>query len=255
MSDDNLQFGPGVGRDRWARRKRPTISVEKTARPAVAPYPQFAFTLIELMLVIGLIILLVGGLSLSLGDPAGNALASAQNQLASLAGAARSQAAVNQTEARLVIYATRPPSGDVEKYLRVLQVFVANPEGSQTWQPVGSPIYLPRGVYVVPTATAGLLAPGVIWPANPQPVSKTVGTFTLTGQPTGTVFASSPSVFYIEFEPDGSVKPASQPYTQIAVATAAVSGTLPAFNNSGSVRGVIIRPSGTISYVNDAASF
>jgi type II secretory pathway pseudopilin PulG len=214
-----------------------------------------AFTLVELMVVCGLIILLVSGLSFSLGDPASNALASAQNQLASLVGSARAQAAVNQTEARLVIYATRPPSGDVEKYLRVLQVFVANPEGSQTWQPVGNPVYFPRGVYLVPTATAGLLAANVIWPASPQPVSKTVGTFTLVGQPTGTVFGGSPSVFYVEFAPDGSIKPASSPYTQLAVAKGTLSGTLPNFTNPGAVRGVIIRPSGAVSYVNDAASF
>ncbi len=207
------------------------------------------------MIVIGLIIVLVSGLSLSLGDSSGNSLGTAQNLVASLVGTARAQAAVNQTEARVVIYATRPPSGDPDKYLRLLQVFVANPEGSQTWQPVGSPVYLPRGVYVVPTATAGLLASGVIWLANPQPVSKTIGAFTMSTQPTGTVFAGAPSCFYVEFEPDGSIKPASTPYTQIAVATATLTNNLPAFNNSGAVRGVIIRPSGAVTFVNDATSF
>ena len=209
------------------------------------------------MIVIGLIILLVSGLSLSLGDTAGNSLSSAQNLVATVVGAARAQAAVNQTEARVVVYATRPPSGDADKYLRLLQVFVANPEGSNTWQPVGSPVYLPRGVYVVPTATAGLLSTGVVWPSNPQPVSKTLGTFALTVQPTGTAFAGALTVFYLEFEPDGSIKspPAVAPYTQLAVATATVTNNLPTFNNPGAVRGVIIRPNGAVTYVNDAASF
>src|SRR4051812_27827279 len=76
-----------------------------------------AFTLIELMVVIGLIILLVSGLSLSLGDTAGNSLGSAQTMIGSLVGSARAQAALNQTEARLIVYAACTPTGDTEKYL------------------------------------------------------------------------------------------------------------------------------------------
>ena len=213
------------------------------------------FTLIELLVVIGLIVLLVGGLTLALGDTAGNSLAGAQNTLSSLVSSARAQAAVNQTQARVVIYATRPPGGDVEKYLRLLQVFVANPEGSKTWAAVGSPVYLPRGVYVVPNSTAGLLAAGVIWPANPQPVSKTLGT---DGAPTtaqGNPFFGASAVFYVEFQPDGSVKPASSPYTQIALSTATLSNNTPQFNNPGAIRGVIIRPNGAVSFVNEPAGF
>jgi prepilin-type N-terminal cleavage/methylation domain-containing protein len=215
-----------------------------------------AFTLIELMIVVGLIAALVGALTLSLGDTGGNSLASAQKVLGSLVGSARAQAAVNQTEARIVIYDVRPPSGDATKFLQLLGVFIASPEGTQNWQIVGSPVYLPRGVYFVPTATTGLLASGVVWPANPQPVSKTIGTFNLSAQPAGTAFAGTPTVFYVEFEPDGSVKPTSSPYTQLAVATGALSASsLPAFNNAGSVHGVLIRPTGAVTFVNDAASF
>ena len=215
------------------------------------------FTLIELMIVIGLIIVLVGGLSLSLGDTAGNSLGSAQNLVASLVGTARAQAAVNQTEARVVIYAARPPSGDSEKYLRLLQVFYNNTPGAArpTWAPVGNAVYLPRGVYVVPTLTAGLVATGVVWPTNPQPVSKTLGTDVSPSQLAGTPFFGATSVFYIEFQADGSIKPVSAPYTQLAVATGTVANNLPAFNNPGAVRGIIIRPSGAVSFVNDASSF
>ncbi len=220
-----------------------------------APSLPAAFTLIELMVVIGLIILLVSGLSLSLGNTAGNSLASAQNMVASLVGTARAQAAVNQTQARVVIYAARPPSGDADKYLRLLQVFVANPEGSRTWQAVGSPVYLPRGVYVVPQATAGLVAAGVVWPSNPQPVSKLLGTDGSPTQVTGTAFFGASTVFYMEFQPDGSIKPVSAPYTQLAVSTATLVNNLPAFNNPGAVRGVIIRPSGAMTFVNDPSSF
>lgn len=213
------------------------------------------FTLIELMVVIGLIVFMVGAFSLSLGDTAGNALSSAQNTVAGLVGTARAQAAVNQTEARVVIYAVRPPSGDPEKYLRLLQVFVANPSGSRTWAAVGAPVYLPRGVYVVPTTTTGLLATGVVWPSNPQPVSKPLGTDIAPTQAVGNPFSGANTVFYVEFQADGSVRPAATPYTQIALATATVTNNLPAFNNAGAVRGVLIRPTGAVTYVNDAVSF
>lgn len=213
------------------------------------------FTLIELIVVIGLIAFMVGAISLSLGDTGGNSLANAQNAIAGLVGTARAQAAVNQTEARVVIYAARPPAGDTEKYLRLLQVFVANPAGSKTWSAVGAPVYLPRGVYVVPTSTTGLLATGVLWPANPQPVSKPLGTDVAPTQIAGAPFAGASTVYYVEFQSDGSLKPAVPPYTQIAVSTATVANNLPAFNNPGSVRGVLIRPTGAVTYVNDAVSF
>lgn len=265
MSDAGSQFDAPAARAAFDEENR---AIRGAATPEVASRVVAAsikarfrhrhlsgFTLIELMIVIGLIILLVSGLSLSLGDTAGNSLASAQNMVSSLVSTARAQAAVNQTEARVVIYATRPPSGDADKYLRLLQVFVAAPEGSKTWQAVGSPMYLPRGVYLVPQATAGLLAAGVVWPSNPQPVSKTLGTDVSPTQVTGTAFFGASTVFYVEFEPDGSIKPVSTPYTQLAVATATLSNNLPSFNNPGAIRGVIIRPSGAVSFVNDATSF
>jgi type II secretory pathway pseudopilin PulG len=223
-----------------------------------APYLSPAFTLIELMVVVGLIMLMVGGLSLSLGDTGGNSLASAQKMIGSLVGSARAQAAVNQTEARVLVYGTRPPSGDSDKFLRLLQVFIANPEGSNTWVPVGSPVYLPRGLYVVPTSTAGLLASGVIWPTNPAPLS-TLGTTTGPGaaqQPVGTAFNAATTVFYVEFEADGTIKPATSPYFKFIVATGALSSAnLPAFNNAGALRGVLIRPSGAVTFVNAATGF
>ena len=219
-----------------------------------------AFTLIELMVVAGLIALLVGVLSLSLSDTGGNALASAQKEIGSLVGSARAQAAVNQTEARVVIYATRPPSGDSDKYLRVLQVFRNEPFGSATWIGVGMPVYLPRGVYLVPTPIAGLLASGVTWPTNPAPLSTLNSGFVLnsTSAPPGTVFNGA-TLFWIGYNADGTINVTlgTQPYAKLVVATGVLSSSnLPAFNNPGAVRGVLIRlGTGAITYVNDAQSF
>lgn len=215
------------------------------------------FTLIEMMIVIGLIIILIGGFGFALRDTAGSALTRAQNTLGALVGQARAQAALNQTEARLVIYATRPPGGDNSKYLRLLQVFVATTQGStNSWVPVGSPTYLPSGVYLVPTATNGLLASGVSWLTNPPPISTPLGTAGNPNQPNGTAFFGASTVFYIEFKADGSFVPAANPFTKLVVTTGALgTNNLPAFNNPNAVRGIRIRSNGAISYVNEATGF
>ena len=215
-----------------------------------------AFTLIELMIVIGLIILLVSGLSLSLGDTAGNSLASAQNLLGSQLGAARAQAAVKQTEARLLVYATQPPAGDAEKFLRMIRVVYAETPGSAStrWIAVGPPTFLPRGSYIVPNPVTRFLEAGVIWSTNPAPVSTLLAAtrMTIVGDPPG-----ADTYFAIEWKPDGTIAtlPGNPPYAKLAVATAAGANNLPSFNNPGAVRGVIIRPSGAVTFVNDATAF
>lgn len=214
-----------------------------------------AFTLIELLVVVAIIALVAGGLGLAISDTAGSGLASGQTALASMVNTARTQAAVNQATTRLMIYATRPPSGDKEKYLRLMQVFRSEPpESTSNFVPVGQPIVLPRGIYVVPTSVSGLLASGVIWPTNPPLLSSLTGPIGLN-QPAGTLFANS-TAFYLQFAPDGTVSsPSAQPYARLLVATATVVNDQPQFNNAGAARGILIRPSGGITFVNDANSF
>lgn len=224
-----------------------------------------AFTLIEVMVVIGLMVILVGGFGLSLRDNAGSSLVSAQNSLASLVNTARAQSAVNQTEAYLAIAAVR---GDAaQTYLRLCQVFIASPSGSTNLVAVGSPVLLPAGTFIVPPATAGLTAAGVIWPTNPAPVSnlpapvrfppagQTPGNLTFSaGTPWNTTTAIT-QAYLIQFTSDGSILPATTPYLKIAVTTGGYANNLPSFNNQFALRGLIIRPSGSITYVNDATGF
>lgn len=212
-----------------------------------------AFSLVELLVVIGIIGLVAAGLGVALGDSGGNALATGQTTLATLVATARAQAAVNQTEARLLVYGLRPPSGDPEKYLRLLQVVRAEPAGSSNWVPVGAAVSLPRGIYVVPPSTSGLLAAGVTWPTNP-PLLSTLGNLISANQPTGTPFGTS-TAYWLEFRSDGTITQMTPPYIRLLVATAALSNNSPQFNNSGAVRGLLIRPTGAVTFVNDANSF
>jgi hypothetical protein len=205
------------------------------------------------MVVVGIIGLIAAGLGVALGDSGGNALATGQTTLATLVATARAQAAVNQTEARLLIYGARPPSGDSEKYLRLLQVVRAEPAGSTNWVPVGAAVSLPRGIYVVPPSTSGLLAAGVAWPTNP-PLLSTLGNLISANQPTGTPFGTS-TAYWLEFKSDGTITQMVAPYIRLLVGTGALSNNIPQFNNSGAVRGLLIRPTGAVTFVNDANSF
>jgi len=217
-----------------------------------------AFTLIELMVVIGLIVLLVGGLSLALNDPGTSSLAASQNTLSSLVSTTRAQAAVQQKEARLLVYATRPPIGDGERFLRYARVVVAETAGataaSDFWVPVGPPVFLPRGVYIVPFNTGGLVATGVVWPTTlPAPVSTfrtmTPARYRIRSDPPT---AAADTYLWLQFSPDGTVDP---PAAKIAVATAGTANSLPQFNNAAAVRGLTFRASGAVTRVNDAAGF
>jgi len=216
-----------------------------------------AFTLVELMVVIGLIALLLGAVGLALSGPGVSTLASAQNTLASLVATARAQAAVKQTEARILIYGTRPPSGDSEKFLRYLRIVTADTPGATgagaRWTPVGSPVSLPSGICIVPTTTSGLLSTGVVWPANPAPVSTFLAAaparYTIAGDP---ATSAADTYYALQFTPDGVITPAA---AKLAVATTTVTNGLPQFTNAGAVRGLSIRASGAVTRVNEPSSF
>jgi type II secretory pathway pseudopilin PulG len=222
-----------------------------------------AFSLVELMVVIGLVVLLAGGVGLALNDTGGSSLATAQTTLASAVNLARSQAAVNQTETLLAIHAQPPPPNELDRYLKVIQVFRSTTPGSAfasaTWEPVGNPLVLPRGVYVVPPTISGLLAPNVVWPTNPPQVSSLGATVTIPRQPAGTMFAGT-LVYALQFNPDGTFHHPQQSATatttgRLVVGTAVLANSRPQFNNAAAVRGLLIRPTGAITFVNEAIAF
>lgn len=225
-----------------------------------------AFTLTEMLVVIGVIMLLVGGVAVALSGRGGEgaALANAQNIVSGLVASARAQAVLRQTNVRLIVYAQRPPGGEARRYLRSLQVVAEEPYLSNRYVATGDPVTLPEPVCVVPSDNVppDHLNPGVVWLRNPSPVStmrpqNSFNYFSRVGgqrQFFGTP-NSSGRVFYLQFGADGLVSdPAAN--AKIAVATAVLSPTgVPRFNNPRGVRGTILRRTGAIALVDEPSGF
>jgi prepilin-type N-terminal cleavage/methylation domain-containing protein len=210
------------------------------------------FSLIELLVVMGLLVSLAAahGFARRGSDNDGMALRSAQAEIASLLGTARSLAVLQQASVRVIVHAAQPPGGEREKYLRCLQLAVEQPAGSGKWVSRDEPVFLSRGVMVVPPAVAGaLVESGIVWPAGPfAPVSAMPGgpDLMLNGREIG-------EAYWVEYTPDGRAEPADG---KLAVATAHVTGnTLPRFDNPAAVRGLRLYRSGAVGWINHADDF
>lgn len=241
------------------------VSTHVTPMPA-AYLSRRAFTLLELLIAVSMIVVLVVvvGSGLAGRGSDGAALVSAQNSLISLVGATRAQAALHGGTARLLVYASPPPGGDADKYLRYLQVVrdVSTGSNQPAWASAGLPVTLPTGVFIVPPAGVTTTG-GFAWNLNPATgpislfVNRTATRLIVDGQPFGG--PTGGLAFYVEYAPDGRVTPsfvgsASSP--KLAVSTAEASANaVPRFNNANAVRGVLLRASGAASPVNDVNSF
>ena len=222
-----------------------------------------AFTLIELLVVIGLIGLLAGGLGVAMKNKnPGSGLRSGQSILVSLLSSARSQAALNQVDAMILVQAD--PTKD--NFLRSVRVVVQTASGATTWQEVGGEVVLPEGIYVVPPVkdVAGA-ALTLLNNTDTKRRSLFVNTGTITGAslgslvPTGTYFQS------LRLTSLGSVLDASSTTAtnsgikvtggRLLVAAGRQTGaTAWELDNVSAIRGFVVSTYGVATLINDTAT-
>ena len=115
--------------------------------------PAGAFTLVELLTVLGVITLFLGLLSRATMTGVGQGLVAAQNSCAGLTQVARVQASLSQVNVRLLIFAdTTTPDNKLDA-LRMLKVVMPDPNNSNNWVSTGAKtVYLPRNIFIVAPA-------------------------------------------------------------------------------------------------------
>lgn len=113
---------------------------------------QKAFTLVELLVVISIIliassIIFIGGTG---GD--GAKLSSAQRIVSGIAQGARGQAILKNAETRLIIYAgaDQNADGDPEKWQRFFGIVYQDPDNDNQWIAATQGTFLPEGIYFNP---------------------------------------------------------------------------------------------------------
>jgi prepilin-type N-terminal cleavage/methylation domain-containing protein len=204
------------------------------------------FTLVELLVVIALIAILVGGIGAALRNPGESvALQAAQGTLTSLLNATRGRAASTQQNARLVISAD---PADAEKYLRCIQVVWQDPANPAGWLADNDAFNLPVGVYVVPSSV--LAVPGnPAWPAARR--STALPALPLEMTING---VAAPGLYYVSFTPRGTTGGGCVVLT-VGRLRAGSPGPVLTLDAPDNVRGVLIRSSGALTLLNDAGAF
>lgn len=196
-----------------------------------------AFTLVELLVVIGVIGALAAGVGLLLrGNNPGTALRSAQSTLASALSSARGQAALNQANAMLIVQAD--PA--VENFLRSVRVVVSTSSG---WKEVGGEIILPEGVFVVPhNATTTTLS---------DSSANRLSTFFTTSAPVTGLSMTTNFLQSREISPLGAM--GSGVGGRILVAPGRQTGANAfTIDNTSAVRGLIVSNYGVATLVNES---
>ena len=214
-----------------------------------------AFTLIEVLTVIGIVALMAGGLGLALRDGSTTvALHSAQGTVAGLVTAARGQAALSQNRTMLVVNAD--PADD--RFLRDILVAIESGPNSGQWQIAAEGALLPTGICVVP-GTGNLV--GAVFAvdgdaARAWPVGRRSS---LELMPAGSILsaAENPSGQYLgmtsAFTAQGSMVSGGGDKLVLAPVRRTSAGVI--FDHPERVRGVVVSSYGVAIQVNDGPGF
>ena len=204
--------------------------------------------LIELLVVIGIIVLLIGALGLALRGGGGNvALQSAQGTLSSLIAATRSHAALSQSTAMLVVDADPASDG----FLHTLHIAVQTAGG---WNFVGDAV-LPSGAYLVPGTPS---IPGAdctpedhsVWPVKRvSTVGAPANLVVVSGGQSGSYIATT-----FSFTSAGTL--ATNGGDKLVLGTARRTSAITlVFDQPAQVRGVILSVYGAPILINNATGF
>lgn len=240
------------------------------------------FSLVELLVVVAIIGIFLAMAVLAFrggGDTVG--LQSAQRTFSALVNTARSHAAMNQMT---VLIAINDDPEDQDNYLRQIWVLRPHPNagaqqnppgGATNYLPLGEPVRLPAGVFVVPTAN-DRVEPGP--PPKTEEVRKGArrlppaffsdydhnGTETQQNNRKSNGDIAEIYIDYHSNENPDQVKVmtfsfngrgfAERPYRMVAgVAERTQAG--PRFQNSDQIVGMFVRPFGSTTLVTDAQTF
>lgn len=114
---------------------------------------QKGFSLIELLVVLGLMVISFSYIIVNTINSEGMSLKSSQRIFSAVAQGAKGQAIMKQSPARLIIYADRGNGRDENKYLRYLGIITQDPENPRKWIAGTEGTYLPKGIYFMPKLT------------------------------------------------------------------------------------------------------
>ena len=224
------------------------------------PRPTRAFTLLELLVVVGLISALSFVVIGALGSSRGSALQSAQGTVANLLVAARTKATAANQSARVLLNFNPTNSDQPSRYLRYLVLQVREPNG--TWRSL-SDAFLPEGVFLLPGLSSlptGLVANPAIWtrPSDNQVLRSSAFRTSVTD----TAGSSAGAEAWLAFEVTGDGMPnSSNGAVVLALGSPKPPGTFAAgeppvlLSSPDQVRGMSVSSYGVATLVSDRSGF
>lgn len=151
------------------------------------------FTLVELLVVIGIILIASSVVLLNTSGGSGSALGASQRIVSGIAQGARGQAILKGATTRLIIYSDDSGNIDDDKKLRFFGIIYEDESTVGNWYAATQGTYLPDGIYFDPDASAN--NGSSLWSRSTMNIEYP----RLTPQPLG-----GDEYYYYEFESNGT---------------------------------------------------